>query len=931
VRLHELAKELGADSKRLLEIANELGLGIKSHSSKVPQGTDGILKAAWAEELEELAEKEPPAPEPEEAESATVTVSVGDDEPEPAAEPEEPQAAPADEPEPAAAPLAGEPPAEPVEQAEATGDEEAAAAPADAEEEPADAESDAEGDEQPEAAAEDETPAEGPPAQPTEIVVSAGGHRVGHGADRPDEDEDDKDVVVRGVENKPTSRPRKGAKILGRIDLKPRDLGRHAQPETAEPAGAEPVGGGAGTGGGRHSGRRSRPAAYDEPRTKTGSRSGKPDKAEFVFDAEDTLAVNALRIGHVNMRRRTPHRRPMMRRPIVGGGRKKKGPVAKATHPVTVRPPIGVRELSEMMGTKAREILRHFPDTFDPRDKNAVLQLEHLEELALKMEDREITILPPETEEDRLMAREQARREEAATEPKPRAPIVTVMGHVDHGKTTLLDALRSSRVASREAGGITQRTSAYLVRTEDGQPVTFLDTPGHRAFTEMRARGALLTDVAVLVVAADDGVMPQTEEALDHANAAGVPIVVVVNKIDKNNAQPERVKQQLASKGVMLEGWGGDVGVVETSATTGAGLKELIERLALETELLELRADPGVPASGVVVDSTKDPKLGIVVTAIVEEGTLRAKDAVLAGSVVGRVRYMLDDMGKRLKEAGPSVPVQIVGMEDTPEPGARFLVVEDVNAARTVAAERRTEASEAPEPAVDAVTLENLFDTIEARAVQEINVLVKADAFGSVEVLRSAIEEVAHPEVRYKVVRAAVGPVTEDDVLLAQATGAFIIGFGVVPDPRARRAMQQHGIEFRPYDVIYEMTEDLERALEGELAPEKVEEVTGHVQIREIFKVSRVGNIAGCYVTDGTIHRDSNVRLLRDGELVWTGRLDSLKRFKDDVREVREGYECGLHLANYNDIRIDDVLEAFTVKEVKRTLSASTSGPEDAS
>jgi translation initiation factor IF-2 len=501
------------------------------------------------------------------------------------------------------------------------------------------------------------------------------------------------------------------------------------------------------------------------------------------------------------------------------------------------------------------------------------------------------------------------------------------MGHVDHGKTTLLDTLRKSRIAAKEAGGITQKTSAYSVPTKSGASVTFLDTPGHKAFTEMRARGASLTDVAVLVVAADDGVMEQTQEAIDHASAADVPMVVCINKCDRNNADPMKVRQQLASAGVLVEDYGGEVGVVECSATTGDGLDALVERLALETELLELSADPSVPARGVVIDSTKDSKLGVVTTIVVESGTLRAKDPILAGTTVGRVRWLLDDRGKRVTEAGPSMPVQVVGFDEPPRAGVRFMAVADINMARNVAAERTENAKVEAQiaPASEAVTLENLFETIESQAVTEINVLLKADNMGSVDVVKQTVEDVTHPEVRFKVLRSGVGGITEDDVLLASASDAFIIGFGVVPDTRARAAVQRTGVDVKFYDVIYEMTDDLEKALEGELGTETHEEIIGHATVRAIFKASKYGNIAGCYVTDGILSRDCGVRLVRDGKVVHTGRLDSLKRFKDDVKEVRENYECGLHLHNYNDIKEEDVLEAFTVTEVKRTLESTKS------
>jgi translation initiation factor IF-2 len=1003
MRLHELTKELDANGKRLLELAKELHLGVKSHSSNLAQGTEGILRAAWAEELLEVAEREAkkkakaakaageveveteaPAKKAEDAPAGEATIGitikgkalepevVEPDEPaaevaEPAAEvvdevaaPEaaaEAEEAPAAETEQAPAAEAEEQVAEPVAaepaEAEPVADEtraeadatEASKATADAaagEGEPASAEPAAEpvaGDDAP--ATGDAPPAEGDDHESRPMVVTFGGQPA-HGEEEEPPPEADapaadaaakatdgagdkpakKGVEVKGRVNVPTRKERKGAKILGRIELSKADTERSrrsAEPsfDPLDPTRAMPE--------------RVKGPGEGKPREadthKKGGKGGKPgQQGDFVFDPEDNTSLSAIRLGHFGNRRRPPPRRPPMRRSR-SGPRKMRKPLVRPTHPVTIRPPISVRDLSEELGIKTREILNHFPSDFDPRDKNAVLEAEHLETLALAL-DRDITVLDPDTAEGRLYDRMQKVAADLATEMGPRPPVVAVMGHVDHGKTTLLDHLRKSRVAAKEAGGITQVTSAYSVETPGGASVTFLDTPGHKAFTEMRARGASVTDVALLVVAADDGVMEQTQEAIDHARAAGVPMVVAINKIDKNNADPMKVRQQLAQAEVLVEDYGGEVGVIECSATKGDGIDGLLERLALETEILELAADPAVPARGVVIDSRKDSKLGIVATVVVQEGTLRAKDPILAGTCVGRVRWLLDDKGKRVTEAGPSKPVQVVGFEEPPSAGAELWVVDDINLGRDVAAERAEAATERAEAAVDAVTLENLFETIEAQKVTEINVLLKADNMGSLDVLRQTVQEVQHPEVRFRVIRAGVGGVTEDDVLLASASGAFVIAFGVVPDARARASVQQHGVDVKFYDVIYEMVDDLEAALEGELGTESIEAVIGHATIRAIFKASRVGNIAGCYVTDGIITRESHVRLVRDGKVIYTGRLASLKRFKDDVKEVRENYECGLHIHGYNDIKEEDVLEAFTVTEVKRTLESTMPSSE---
>ncbi len=975
MRLHELAKDLGADSKKLLAIAKELHLGVKSHSSNIPKGAEGILRAAWAEELAILAEEEaekaaaaaPPEPEPSEATAeATAEAAQGDDESgapvtsfqitssadtERLAQEDVERLAAEEaervrvEQEAAAAEASSAEPdevevVEPAETAETVAEVEAVEAGAEpvAADSPVAAEvtetveADEPDTEEP-APVDDLSAAE---ASAT-VTLTVGGQAVGddEAARREALEEEAKIVKAKTITNVPESKPRRRAKILGRIEIKPperteapaRTSRAPSQYDPLDPTRpAAPTGA---PGPGRRKGTPGGKAADADSRVGKAGRPGK-GSGEWVFDGEDNTALSAIRLGHFGGGRRRPsgRRPPMRRNSMPGARRKRRGPVERPTHPVTVRPPMGVRELADVLGIKTREILQLFPDQFDPRDKTTVLHEEHLHELAVAL-DRDITVLEASTAESELMLSVIARAEEAAKGDAPRAPVVAVMGHVDHGKTSLLDALRKSDVAAGEAGGITQKTSSYLVHTKDGAPVCFLDTPGHKAFTEMRARGAELTDVAVLVVAADDGPMEQTQEAIDHATAAGVPFIIAINKVDKNNADVDRVKQKLAAIGVMVEGWGGEIGVVETSATTGQGLDELVERLALETELLELHADPAKPGRGVVVDSRRDANMGIVATVVVQDGTLRAKDGVIAGTAVGRVRYMLDDQGKRVKEAGPSVPVQVFGFESPPEAGSTLLSVSDLNQARVVARERiEANKVELTAPS-DIVTLENLFDQIAAQEVQEINVVLKADVSGSLEVLRRTVEEISHPEVRFKVIRSGVGSISEEDVVLSQTAEAFIIGFGVRPDSNARKAVTRTGVEVKFYDVIYAMTEDLEKALEGRLGTESVESVTGHATIRAVFKSSKLGNIAGCYVTDGTATRDSHARLMRDGKVLWSGQLDSLRRFTDDVREVRETYECGIHLKNYDDIKVDDTLEFFDVTEVQRTLESTAAPSSD--
>nr|WP_252393336.1 translation initiation factor IF-2 [Brockia lithotrophica] len=505
--------------------------------------------------------------------------------------------------------------------------------------------------------------------------------------------------------------------------------------------------------------------------------------------------------------------------------------------------------------------------------------------------------------------------EDAPEDLVPRPPVVTVMGHVDHGKTTLLDAIRQTRVAAQEAGGITQHIGAYQVEIGD-RKITFLDTPGHEAFTAMRARGAKVTDVVVLVVAADDGVMPQTVEAIDHAKAAGVPIIVAINKIDKPDARPERVKQELTEYGLIPEEWGGDTVFVPVSALKRQGIDELLEMILLVAELRELKANPNRRARGVVLEARLDRGRGPVATLLVQNGTLRQGDALVAGTMFGRVRTMTDDRGRPLKEAPPSTPVEVTGLEGVPEAGDAFMVFEEEEA-RAIAkarAERRRER----ELARTRIDLENVFDRLQAGELKEINVILKADVHGSVEALRSALERIQVDGVRVNVVHAGVGAITESDVNLALASHAVIIGFNVRPDANARQLAEREKVDIRLYRVIYEAIEEIERALKGMLEPVYEERVIGTLEVREIFRISRVGTVAGCYVREGKVTRDATIRVIRDGVLIHTGKIASLKRFKDDVREVAAGYECGILLDGFNDVKPGDVFEAYVLEAVQR-------------
>lgn len=513
--------------------------------------------------------------------------------------------------------------------------------------------------------------------------------------------------------------------------------------------------------------------------------------------------------------------------------------------------------------------------------------------------------------------------EEAQDNPedlKPRAPIVTVMGHVDHGKTSLLDYIREENVIAGESGGITQHIGAYGVELANGQKIAFLDTPGHEAFTAMRARGAQVTDIAIIVVAADDAIMPQTKEAISHAQAAGVPIVFAINKIDKPDANPEKVKEGLANMNLLVEDWGGKIQSHDISAKVGTGIKELLEKVLLEAELLELEANPNKPANGTVVEAYLDKGRGYVSTILVQAGTLRVGDYVLAGKHSGKVKAMQDERGNEVKEAGPSTPVSILGLDGAPQAGDKFSVFEDEREAKQIATKRTQLQREQSVRTQRHITLDEIGRRIALGDFQELNIILKGDVDGSVEALTDSFQKLSTEEIQVNIIHKGVGAITESDVLLASASDAIIVGFNVRPVGNARAIADKEEIDIRTYSIIYDAINDLKDAMEGMLSPELKEEVTGTAEIRETFKISKIGTIAGCMVTNGKIYRNSGVRIIRDGVVVFTGELTSLKRFKDDVKEVSKGYDCGMQIKNYNDIKEGDIIEAFQEVEVKKTL-----------
>jgi len=603
-------------------------------------------------------------------------------------------------------------------------------------------------------------------------------------------------------------------------------------------------------------------------------------------------------------------------RPASGGG--EQTTFAQPTEPlvreVAVPETISVGELAHRMSVKAAEVIKALMKLGTMATINQVLDQETaiivVQEMghkakAAKLDDPESYLA--ETEE------------QAPAELKPRPPVVTVMGHVDHGKTSLLDFIRRTKVAAGEAGGITQHIGAYHVETPRGV-VTFLDTPGHEAFTAMRARGAQATDIVILVVAADDGVMPQTIEAINHAKAAEVPLVVALNKIDKHEANPDKVKQELLTHGVVPEEYGGDSPVVPVSAKTGQGVDALLEQVLLQAEVLELRASPDVPAKGVVIEARLDKGRGPVATLLVQSGTLRRGDIVLIGAVYGRVRAMLDENGKPVQEAGPSIPVEVQGLSEVPQAGEDMMVVADERKAREIANFRQGKFRDVKFAKQHATKLENMFGHMAEGEKKVLTLVIKSDVQGSQEALVHALTRLGTEEVKVTVVHAGVGAITESDVNLAMAARAVIIGFNTRADATARKLIESAGVQVRYYNIIYDAVEEIKAALSGMLAPERKESVLGMVEVRQVFRISKIGTVAGCYVQEGLVKRSAQVRVLRDNVVIHTGEIDSLKRFKDDVREVKAGFECGMSLKNFSDIKEKDQFEVFEILEVARTL-----------
>jgi translation initiation factor IF-2 len=702
-------------------------------------------------------------------------------------------------------------------------------------------------------------------------------------------------------ESQPTSgaTPSPGAK---------QDVGS-ADATDAEPAAMKPDGGKPAP---RREPRASRPARRQGGQEGTPARPASRKRRRVVIDSQ------ASRREHMPQ---APPSRPPRRR----GGRRRRPlleeppekPRVEVAEPEATKVNSGatVREVAETLGLGGAEVIKKLMELGEMATLTQTLPDEAVLALAEAL-DQKVEVVSAAEEKP-----EEPVYEDSDEDLADRPPVVTIMGHVDHGKTSLLDAIRETEVVAGEAGGITQHIGAYQVH-HNGKSVTFLDTPGHEAFTAMRARGAKVTDLAVIVVAADDGVMPQTVEAIDHARAAEVPILVAVNKIDKPDAQPDRVRNELASQGLNPEEWGGETIFCDVSAKTKEGLDNLLEMIVLASELEELTANPKAPASGVVIESHLDPGRGPVATVLVQRGTLHVGDALVAGATWGKVRAMLDFTGARVREAHPGDPVEVLGLDGVCDAGERVEVVDGERRARQLAQQRnqRLKAESLARQQARKVSLEEVLSKATEGEVKGLNIVLKADVSGSLEALQDEIAKLPQERIVVDVIHAAPGGITESDVMLAAASDAIIIGFNVRPLADARRAAEREGVEIRTYSVIYKVTEDIRAALEGLLEPEEVEEALGQAEVKELFRASRVGTIAGCVVTDGKITRTAQVRLVREGTVVWTGRVGSLRRFKDNVQEVEEGLECGVVLDGYQDVKVGDVLEPFETKQVEQTL-----------
>jgi translation initiation factor IF-2 len=951
IRVHELAKELGMTNAEAVDLATKLGVPVKSHSSSLNEAyADMVRRRAVRDGL--TRDEQPPEPESEAkpakkaaAKKAAAKPAAKVDTPEPAApvaeaptpvveSPVEP--APVTEPEPEPEPAVAETEV-PVEEAPAAPAPAATAPLAETAPEPAVAETPAAAEVHDEPAAE---PAAAEPvlaAAPEARRISSGRPEPGVRHPRPTQTTPSA-PAARQAPERPAERPSAPAAPPG----PPRSLtgkaippppGRPVSasgkvipppPGSARPAGPSGRGPGAGAGPrtGGYTGRPGGPGGGPGGRPGYGGGPGGPGGPGGGPGRPGGG-------GRPSGQRRPPNRSKRRRRrdreelqPHEQSYTAKDAPIPEGT--IVVERGVSAQEFGPKLNRTAADIVKFLLQHGEMVTATMALSDEHMELFALELGADLLLVDPGQEQEVELQAMFDDSDDDDEDLLRPRPPVITVMGHVDHGKTTVLDKIRSANVVSGEAGGITQHIGAYQV-DRNGHKITFIDTPGHAAFTQMRARGAQATDIVVLVVAADDGVMPQTVEAINHARAADVPIVVAVNKIDKDNADPQRVLTQLAEHELVPESWGGDTIVVEMSATQELGIDDLLDQLIVVAELEELQANPTGRAKGVVLEANLDKGRGPVATILVDKGELKVGDPIVAGASWGRVRAMINDKGEQIKVAGPSTPVEVLGLSSVPEAGDEFRSAPDERIARTVG-EAREHHRKVRDQRGDArvksgVRLEDIFDQIQTGETANLNLILKADVHGSLEAVTESLRKLGRNEVDLTFVHRAVGGITENDITLAATTNATIIGFNVRPDRKARELADQEHVEIRTYEIIYKLLEDIEQAMVGMLAPEYEEVVTGDAEVREIFRVPRVGAIAGCYVQNGTITRGSKVRFLRDGTIIWKGTITSLKRFKEDAQEVRAGFECGIGLSDFQDLKPGDIIETFDEREIERRLS----------
>jgi translation initiation factor IF-2 len=945
IRVHELAKELGMTNAEAVDLCQKLGVPVKSHSSSLNEAyADMVRRRAVRDGLTRDEQPPEPTPEPKAKKAASKSTAKATAK-KSAAKSETAVAEPSsDQPAEPPAEVVVTPPDTDGEVAETAAPEPAAAKSAMAVESPVvvEAPPSDDGDAAPPAVVEAPAAAEAPAASATDDVAAPApapvpsserritSSRPEPGARHPKRPEGPapRPVAERQAPVAPPPPPGPPRSLTGRPIPPPpgRPVSTSGKPIPPPPGAARPAGGrtapagpGGRTGGytARGPGGPGGRPGYGGP---GGGGPGGPGGPGRPGGGPGGRPSGQRRPPNRTKRRRRRDREELQ--PHEQSYTARDAPVPEGT--IVVERGASAQEFAPKLNRTAADVVKFLLQHGEMVTATMALSDEHMELFALELGADLLLVDPGQEQEVELQAMFDDSDDDDEELLRPRPPVITVMGHVDHGKTTVLDKIRSANVVAGEAGGITQHIGAYQVERNGGQ-ITFIDTPGHAAFTQMRARGAQATDIVVLVVAADDGVMPQTIEAINHARAAEVPIVVAVNKIDKDNADPQRVLSQLAEHELVPESWGGDTIVVEMSATQDLGIDELLDQLLVVAELEELLANPTGRAKGIVLEANLDKGRGPVATILVDKGELKIGDPIVAGAAWGRVRAMIDDKGNQVKVAGPSMPVEVLGLSSVPEAGDEFRAAPDERIARTVGEarehHRKIRDQRGDARAKSGVRLEDIFSQIQAGETANLNLILKADVHGSLEAVTESLRKLSRDEVELTFVHRAVGAITENDISLAATTNATIIGFNVRPDRKARELAEQQDVEIRTYEIIYKLLEDIEQAMVGMLAPEYEEVVTGDAEVREIFRVPRIGAIAGCYVQNGTITRGSKVRFLRDGAIIWKGTISSLKRFKEDVQEVRAGFECGIGLSDFQDLKPGDIIETYEDREIERRLS----------